>query len=343
MLCELWRLPGIMNLLALILVLGADVKSFGAVGDGVTDDAPAIQMAIDAGGTVTFPTGTYLVGRGLLMKPGVTLDGSNASLKAGFPGTVIGCIADNVSVMNCTIQGLGGTAIEVSGTNLVVSGNRLAGFTVGISITGPAANVVVKNNRCDTVTTGISLSTWEEATMKNVVIERNVVVLRKESSNTGIGYANLANFRTSPVNLAIRDNIIYQDGVVAGASGYASGIRLARGNDVLIAGNYISNLTGRGIDLYGDMRCVWMRGNYIADVGLGVNPLDTKTPKAFAQGIAVQMGGTGFPLGGSMLTLVANTVKGVPTGILLGGTIADLELVRNDLQTTKDIDDRRAK
>src|SRR5690349_18405659 len=44
-----------------------DVKAgFGAAGDGVTDDQPAIQAAIDAagvagGGTVWIPRGTYLL------------------------------------------------------------------------------------------------------------------------------------------------------------------------------------------------------------------------------------------------------------------------------------------
>jgi polygalacturonase len=42
------------------------VKDFGAVGNGVTDDTAALQAAIDAvhaagGGTILFPTGTYMI------------------------------------------------------------------------------------------------------------------------------------------------------------------------------------------------------------------------------------------------------------------------------------------
>jgi hypothetical protein len=49
----------------------SSVKSFGAVGDGVTDDTAAIQAALNAGGAVYFPMGEYLVGATLR----VELDG----------------------------------------------------------------------------------------------------------------------------------------------------------------------------------------------------------------------------------------------------------------------------
>lgn len=42
--------------------LVSNVKDFGAVGDGITDDATAVQSAIAAGGITFFPVGTYLIG-----------------------------------------------------------------------------------------------------------------------------------------------------------------------------------------------------------------------------------------------------------------------------------------
>lgn len=37
------------------------VKDFGAIGDGINDDTAAIQAALDIGGTIYFPTGTYKI------------------------------------------------------------------------------------------------------------------------------------------------------------------------------------------------------------------------------------------------------------------------------------------
>ncbi len=45
----------------------ANVKQFGAAGDGRQDDAPAIQAALDQGGEVTIPAGEYRLGQTLLI------------------------------------------------------------------------------------------------------------------------------------------------------------------------------------------------------------------------------------------------------------------------------------
>lgn len=59
------------------------VKNYGAVGNGVTDDTTAIQLAINTvgaagGGSISFPAGTYLInGTVQVLFSGVTLVGSN--------------------------------------------------------------------------------------------------------------------------------------------------------------------------------------------------------------------------------------------------------------------------
>ena len=66
--------------LSVILQAGSDfnVKKFGALGDGVADDAPAIQKAIDAaqvkGGCVYFPAGDYRVKKTLEIGGNTAID-----------------------------------------------------------------------------------------------------------------------------------------------------------------------------------------------------------------------------------------------------------------------------
>lgn len=67
-----------------------DVRAFGAIGDGVTDDSDAIQAAIDSlplsgpggstpGGTVFFPQGTYAIQKTLEVRgPDMRLIGAGA-------------------------------------------------------------------------------------------------------------------------------------------------------------------------------------------------------------------------------------------------------------------------
>jgi len=70
-----------------------NVKAFGAVGNGVTDDTAAIQTALDtlAGGnsrTARFPAGDFLISSTLIFRPQVRLVGDNTGIGLGeFRGT----------------------------------------------------------------------------------------------------------------------------------------------------------------------------------------------------------------------------------------------------------------
>jgi hypothetical protein len=72
------------------------VKDFGAVGDGIVDDTAAIQVAINAvgssGGTVYFPSGTYLISGIEMLYQGQRLvgDGKYHTILKMAAGTVYG-------------------------------------------------------------------------------------------------------------------------------------------------------------------------------------------------------------------------------------------------------------
>lgn len=115
-----------------------NVKSYGATGNGTTDDTTAIQNAINAchtagGGVVYFPAGTYLVtptgspaiGLSLSGMQGVRLEGAGAqctTLKKGGNGTLIqlsGAATDTTGATHCKYCNV---------ANLAVNGNSMTGL-----------------------------------------------------------------------------------------------------------------------------------------------------------------------------------------------------------------------
>jgi len=91
-----------------------NVKDFGAVGDGVTDDTAAIQAALNVGGTIYFPSGTYLSQKVVVGSNTHLVLNKDATIKAvaGFMTTGNGSMlidistdASNVSITGGTIDG----------------------------------------------------------------------------------------------------------------------------------------------------------------------------------------------------------------------------------------------
>lgn len=122
-----------------------NVKSFGAVGDGVTDDTVAIQAAINAasdagGGVVSLPTGTYIVSPRvhpdstsvaacLVMKSNVWLQGAGSGASvikmAVVPNAIpTGCISNwQLQLVSVSLPYSGTPKTNIRITDLTVDGN----------------------------------------------------------------------------------------------------------------------------------------------------------------------------------------------------------------------------
>ncbi|MDQ6617451.1 MAG: glycoside hydrolase family 55 protein [Actinomycetota bacterium] len=116
-----------------------NVKTFGAVGDGVRDDTAAVQAAINAqqsmtGGEVLLPAGTYLVSS---LKDGPTNPARNSSTPlvvagAGMETTTIRTSTGNI----WSVPGGGARVAELVISDITFDGNYLgvpphAGFPLG--------------------------------------------------------------------------------------------------------------------------------------------------------------------------------------------------------------------
>ncbi len=119
-----------------------NVKSdYGAVGNGVTNDLPVIQSAIDdcaaaGGGIVFFPAGTYLVNGSIIIKDRVTLEG------AGHRATWIKLgNAQNIPVIDTYVSpdNIISNATHTRIANLALDGN-VANQTVGTNAHGVRYN-----------------------------------------------------------------------------------------------------------------------------------------------------------------------------------------------------------
>lgn len=113
-----------------------DVVAYGAAGDGSTNDAAAIQEAIDAataagGGIVSFPPGIYSIQSALVLKAGVVLEGAFGGITStSVNGSTIRAGANLTNMIESNLV----TAVQQMGIqNLLIDGEK-ATHTVGTGI-----------------------------------------------------------------------------------------------------------------------------------------------------------------------------------------------------------------
>lgn len=138
------------------MILGApkNVRDFGATGDGTTDDTAAIQLALNGGGAIYFPAGTYLVKDPTNIADAVVLapasnsvlfgEGDLSILKLGAHSTIkhnIFRLDNKQNVTICELK-LDGNKAQQTGT---FAGNPDE-FSHTIRIVDGSQNITVENN-----------------------------------------------------------------------------------------------------------------------------------------------------------------------------------------------------
>lgn len=215
-----------------------NVLDYGAVGDGLTDDTTSIQAAINAantagGGSVCFPSGTYLISSTLNGNDDIHLyaDG-NARIKSNISGTGGAIIKfldkSNFSVKGLEIEGLNDASataergIDVrsetntinSCTNFDISDNRIyncyTGIKMGITPSASTVEGMVSNGRVysNYIENSKSFGIVHFAGVALVTTSGNVI---KGSDSVGISVEDrsTASTHSTPCRtISVSDNVI---------------------------------------------------------------------------------------------------------------------------------------
>nr|WP_245196711.1 right-handed parallel beta-helix repeat-containing protein [Sphingomonas jejuensis] len=239
------------------------VTAFGAKGDGLSDDAPAFQAALDTGADVFVPAATrhYRLTRTLATaRAGQRLCGEGArshlvQTGSGENATVLALAHDHASVVDMRITP--GTATQVlnEGWGVTIAGVRHCMVARcrfdgmrrgGVLLLDGAACLVHDNSFTDSVVPADG-NTLQQNMGYDILIagssSHNVVRdnLCVSGCGTGIGCQTVADGKTQTGNV-IRSNVIRDHpcyGIMVYLSGSKGGIR-----GIVVAGNTIDRISG---------------------------------------------------------------------------------------------------
>jgi hypothetical protein len=269
-----------------------DVKTYGALGDGTTDDTTAIQAALAAipstGGVLYFPAGEYkYAGSTLTLDKKVTVEGDgggtdfqigsvavstidfNSATVPLFTVTARGCTFKNITLRNTsgtTPSAGAGIVIPaggggLNGTKTLYENITVDGFYIGIDAQGGVGQV------------------WNNCVILSPVLYgiRLANSLSPDGGDHCISNCNITNMQTRNPTSAIRmesggGTKIVNTKINANGT-WANGIDLAVGNNVQTTDLLISNCSIEGFSAIGikgttGSNCIWrnivITGNQIA-------------------------------------------------------------------------------
>lgn len=302
-----------------------NVRAFGARGDGTTNDAPAIQNAIDAvaaagGGTVTIGPGTYLLryrpsddgdgGSALTLRSNVAIEGTDrarcilklADAQYG-PGSYARMIASTGEITRAALR------------SFTIDGNRQGQGQFRDEF-GGAAVLLGWKGRCIDVT------------VENLIVRDAI----------GQGIMLQGSIDNLSRNLRIANNLVERTAFI--------GIQCSQFDGIEIVDNRINDCHDNGIDIYGDdtsghssivtSHRANITGNRIHGCSIGVF-LETVADCTTAHNII-----TGCRIAGVRvnrihgeprnLTIAHNRISSTPIGIAIGGDTGGVVIRDNDIR-----------
>jgi len=194
-----------------------NVKEYGAVGDGLTDDVVALQNSINAvnaagGGTIYFPYGTYLISTQLNLCSNLQLE-SNSGAVIKLKDNSVGSLTN------------GAMLYATSKTDIQI---------IGITLDGNKSNNDINDNYGD----GIRLSNVQRAIIHRCYIY-NV-------PRDGISIAEQIAGANSHINIS--ENLVTGSGSVSQTTG-GEGILVVEGKYISVSNNICWSNKLRGIDI----------------------------------------------------------------------------------------------
>jgi hypothetical protein len=216
--------------------------TYGAVGDGLTDDTAALQQAIAAtpsGGILFFPPGRYRVLSGLTVTQPLTLQGSGAGSYNSAP---YGSAAWSAALEHGTVieaPAASGAVLTFSPTNthplnlrdLAIKGLGDATRTTTGVILGGAS--------------GCNRALWSNVTLLNLAVGLSIPVEGSENCFTGLVANGCA------VGVSLGPNVNQNVWVQLSASACGSGFLINEAGNNAVYGGAFQGCTGWACDLYG--------------------------------------------------------------------------------------------
>jgi hypothetical protein len=278
------------------------VKDFGAVGDGVTDDTAAIVLALNNGGHVVFPTGTYKVTTVVINNvDNLSVDASSAQFTSIYGNlfSIQGC--DNFQWNGGKFNAGTGKnpAYDIPGTPTVVPSN----FTVFQSNIAVVSNMIVINTPSNPAP---CITAWN---VGQIQINNNQLFYGGDNTIWAFGCFHVTSNGNLILNQERGRGICYQQtnqGAMVGnvvAEGKGDALNVHGSANIAITGNSVYNMT---------------TDTAILQLGTGISIEwdENASPTTIAAAVAdPQLYNSVFSRN---ITVSGNTVAKVPIGLRIG-------------------------